>query len=482
VYRVAVCGVLSAVFFSSAGSAQQSASNASAAGQADTAETLRILLLRVAHLEAEVKQLKAEKEGLSATATNPAAVGEAPTLSSGSAVAGSSAAAGGSTVAGNGSTLAGAGNAMVAESATAPGAGADRVALTAQQAADHVASAAQAAEPMEGMPTAGLGSPIMRIRGFADAGYSASDAHGTTNSFALGQFNLFITSQLSQQFSVLSETVIEADPGSNLFGVDLERLLLLYRLNDYFNLSVGRFHTSIGYYSTAYHHSAWLQTTTGRPFLFDFEDHGGILPIHSVGISATGLIPSGSLGLHYVAEMGNGRGTRTAIGDNPVQNVTDENNGKSVNLAVYARPAAFNGFQAGFSIYHENLTPPGIPQVGEIILAAHAIYEKPKFEFLNEVVMLRHSLPGGAADVHSTGFYSQISRKWENYRPYFRYEFVNVPNRDPIFPDVQLNAGPSFGLRYDWSDFVAFKIQYDRRNHRGEPTTNALGLQLSYAF
>jgi len=36
-----------------------------------------------------------------------------------------------------------------------------------------------------------------------------------------------------------------------------------------------RYHTAIGYYNTAYHHSTWFQTTTGRPFLFEFEDKGG---------------------------------------------------------------------------------------------------------------------------------------------------------------------------------------------------------------
>lgn len=332
------------------------------------------------------------------------------------------------------------------------------------------------------MPGEHSDGPILHLHGFADTGWQSSDQRGTTNSFALGQFNLFITSQLSQRFSALSETVIEADPGTNEFGVDVERLMLIFRANDYFSLSAGRYHTSIGYYSTAYHHSAWLQTTTERPFLFDFEDHGGILPIHSVGVSATGLIPSGTLGLHYVAEMGNGRGTRTALGDNPVQNVTDENNGKSVNFAVYAQPLAIEGLQTGASLYHENLTPLGIPSVGEIIVSGYVIYERPAFEFLNEVVMLRHTLPVGIPDTHSVGFYSQISRKWNNYRPYFRYEYVNVPSRDPLFPDVGLLAGPSVGLRYDLSDFVALKFQYDRRQRREQPSFDAFGLQLSYAF
>ncbi len=206
----------------------------------------------------------------------------------------------------------------------------EKSALLAQRSAE----AGPPPEEQAGMshstpPRAESWGPRLRIRGFADVGWTTSSLHGTTNSFSLGQFNLFVTSRLSDKLSVLAEAVMEADSGTNQLGIELERMLLLYNLNDYLNLSLGRYHNSIAFYNTAYHHSAWLQTTTNRPFLFAFEDGGGILPIHNVGVSATGRIPSGVLGLHYVAEIGNGRSTRTALGNNPVQNVADENHGKS---------------------------------------------------------------------------------------------------------------------------------------------------------
>ena len=109
----------------------------------------------------------------------------------------------------------------------------------------------------------------------------------------------------------------------------------------------GRYHTAIGYYNTAYHHSTWLQTATGRPFLFKFEDDSGILPIHNVGVSVTGIIPSGRLGLHYIAEVGNGRASSSPNAE-PVQNTVDENNGKSFNLRILFRPTGVRGLQAGF--------------------------------------------------------------------------------------------------------------------------------------
>jgi len=44
---------------------------------------------------------------------------------------------------------------------------------------------------------------------------------------------------------------------------------------------------------------------------------------------------------------------------------------------------------------------------------------------------------------------------------YFRYQYINASSSEPIFPDVRLRAGPSAGLRFDASEAVALKLQYD---------------------
>ncbi len=322
--------------------------------------------------------------------------------------------------------------------------------------------------------------PRLRIRGFTDVAWHASDRKGETNSFALGQFNLFIKSSISRRLDMLAELVIEADE-NNAVGVDLERMLFRYSANDYFRLSMGRYHTAIGYYSTAYHHSAWLQTATGRPFIFAFEDEGGILPIHNVGVSAEGRIPSGKFGLHYVAELGNGRTSRSKLAE-AVQNKVDENNGKAVNIAVFARPEAVRGLQVGFSFYHDNLTPDGLPNIRQSIVAAHVVYQTSRFEFLNEGILIRHALVGSPTVFNTPAFYTQISRSIGRFRPYFRYQYVNVSETEPIFGDVGRQNGPSFGLRYDLGEFSALKIQYDRTGNRQSNSSNGITTQLSFTF
>src|SRR5215469_12745266 len=332
---------------------------------------------------------------------------------------------------------------------------------------------------------------LLRIRGYGDINFHGDNVRGDTTAFSLGQLNLFVTSDISEKFKALSEIVFEGGP-DNIYGVrtgvanqmsvDVERYLVQYSYNDYFNIGAGRYHTAIGYYNTAYHHSTWFQTTTDRPFLFAFEDRGGILPIHSVGVSASGLIPSGRLGLHYVAEVGNGRASRTPLTEEPVQNVVDDQTHKAYNLALFARPEAVPGLQVGFSAYRDLLAPANMPRIDETILAAHAVFVRPSFEWLNEALVVRHAPLGSGNTFNTPGFYTQVSKKFGSYRPYFRYQYVNASNAEPIFPDIKLRQGPSVGIRFDASESVALKLQYDYTALRQQAGVSGLALQIGFTF
>lgn len=369
--------------------------------------------------------------------------------------------------------------AAVAPSATAPQPTAAPAPATS---AAQGAPAAQAQAEPSGQEPMDLNRTLLRIRGYSDVNLHGSTLKAdpaSTTAFSLGQVNLFVTSDVSDKFKFLSEIVFEAGT-DNVFGVDIERMLLTYSFSDYLNVSVGRYHTAIGYYNTAYHHSTWFQTATGRPFLFAFEDEGGILPIHNIGASITGKVPSGGLGLHYVAEIGNGRAYRTS---EPVQNTVDENTHKALNFAVFARPEAIHGLQVGFSAYRDLLTPAAPPAIDQTILDAHAVYTGLDFEWLNEALLIRNALRGTSRVFNTPGFYSQISRRFHSYRPYFRYQYVNVPVNEPIFsPSVGLQHGPSFGLRYDMSEFVAVKAQYDYTMLRGDRAFHTVSLQTGFTF
>ena len=325
----------------------------------------------------------------------------------------------------------------------------------------------------------------LQFRGFSDIGLSDSNALGAHSTFSTGAFNLFMTSRISDRFSVLAELIFEFDPTNNIH-TDLERMEFHYAGNDYFNLTAGRFHTSIGYYNTAYHHASWLYNTVTRPFLFAFEDQGGILPTHNVGLSATGLIPSGPLGLHYIAEMGNGR-TSHSVSDavaEQVQVAQDEDSRKSYNFAIFSRPSAIQGLQTGFSIYGDRLIPTGAPKIGQTIWDGYLTYHPAGFEFTNEVLMLRHALEGANRIYHIPGFYSILAKNvGGGVRPYFSWEYINVPRNEPLFgTSIGLRYGPSTGVRWDFSDFAALKLEYYRLFRRGQVDVSGIRSQLTFTF
>ena len=385
--------------------------------------------------------------------------------------------------------------ARMSESAPSPATA--NAAVTAPQAAPLTMAGMNAASAHDSQD---LNNPHLHIRGYADAGFFAStntpDDPESNSHFAVGQFNLFMTSRLSPRANVLAELVVESD-SRNSVGLDLERVLFNYSIADSLHVSVGRYHTAIGYYNTAYHHSGWMQTAIDRPFIFNFEDDGGILPIHNVGVSLAGRIPSGGLGLHYIAEIGNGRTSRTRL-DEAVQTSVDENGHKAFNLALGVHPEKWYGLQAGVSFYSDRLTPaPGTllenpanpfpidvaarPRIDERIFSAYAVYQNTRFEFLNEALLLQHHLDGYRT-FQTPGFYTQVSNRFGSWRPYVRFQYMNANRYEPVFGDAGLRYGPSAGIRFDVNEFAAFKIQYDRTMLRDESSRNGVGTQVAFTF
>jgi hypothetical protein len=329
-----------------------------------------------------------------------------------------------------------------------------------------------------------LSSPLLNFHGYADLGYQASNSAGGTNGFLLGQADLFLTSQLSDNLSFLMETAVDSD-SNNVPGIEIERFFLTYRASEYLNVNAGRYHTAIGYFNGAFHHGRWFQTLIDRPFLFRFEDEGGILPIHNTGVSIDGKVPSGSLNLRYVAEVGNGRAYKTP-GAVAVQVAGDENNGKAVNLAVFAAPQFWPGWQAGASFYRDRLTPAGLSKIQQTIYSAHVVYDRDRTEFIAEGVLMHHVRAiEGATNVPA--FYAQLAyRTSPSLKPFARIEFMNAAASDPVAQPLLGNTGyrrsVEAGIRYELSEFCAWKFQVGALERRDLPVALIGSMQLAFIF
>jgi hypothetical protein len=328
-------------------------------------------------------------------------------------------------------------------------------------------------------------------RGFGEVDYKALNQRtpelgtygfvpGSHGNFYTGDFDLLLTSRINDKASVLSEIVF-GEQDAQKFGVDLERVLFKYDYNDHLKMSFGRYQTGIGYYNTAFHSGSWLQTMADRPLIMEFANDGGPLPTQAVGVSVTGEIPSGKLGLNYIAEYGSSDTVRPNLNGTSID---DENNGNHVNVGLFMRPISIPGLQVGGSIYHDRVSDftrgPSV-RLGQTIANVHLVYTAHGIELLNEGFLIRHNYEQSSIVYNMPAFYSQVSKQFGRLRPFFRYQYINA-NPGSLFEDIALRYGPSFGARWDFNDSIAFKAQLDHTLRKGQPDLNGLHLQLAFTF
>lgn len=319
--------------------------------------------------------------------------------------------------------------------------------------------------------------PSLQIRGFGDVDFSATDQKGTTSGFNLGQLDLHLASALSHKVSYFAEITFNAHPTD--YTVEVERNIIRYDYNDYFKLSFGRYHTPIGYWNTAFHHGAWLQTTISRPEMVQFG--GTFIPVHFVGFLAEGNIPSGGAGLSYNIGVGNGRGSIISRpGD-----AGDNNNNRAWVANIYSRPRALYGLQVGASVYRDKITLAG-RDFREWISGAHIVWTKESPEFLAEFVNVNHRAVLTDVSTNSQAFYVQLAYRlpWfeRSVKPYYRFEYTHTPLSEQVFTNQDL-VGSIFGARYDISTYAAFKAEYRYTKHQiAEPYVNGAFFQTDFTF
>ncbi len=349
-------------------------------------------------------------------------------------------------------------------------------------------SAGSRASRQEGMAHPGMGQgtaplqdmtyPSLKISGFADVNFSATNESNVNSGFNLGQFVLHMASPLSKKVSYFGEISLTATTTG--YNVELERTIIRYDWNDNFKLSFGRYHTPVSYWNTAFHHGSWLQTTISRPEMIKFGSR--LLPVHFVGFQAEGDIPSGGAGLGYSVGVGNGRGSIISrAGD-----AGDVNNNRAWLINFYSRPSALYGLQIGGTIYRDKITPgPGL-RFNEWIASGYLAWTRETPEVLAEFSNVHHSDVNTSRVFNTQAFYVQLAyrlpfseKKW---KPYYRFEYINRPSTEPVL-GITSWLSSTAGLRWDISDFAALKGEY-RNFQRGpsQPHINGLFLQTSFTF
>ena len=310
------------------------------------------------------------------------------------------------------------------------------------------------------------------VHGFADVGYgkaSAGAGENRANGFAIGTFSLYLTPQFTDRTKALIELAFEGDSAEGTIATDLERLQFGYTFNDLATVWVGRFHTPFGYWNTAYHHGAQIQTSVLRPKFLDFEDKGGIIPAHMVGLLASGLIPAGKGKIVYDAYLGNGS---RIVDDALDPNITrDDNSNKALGANVgYRFSGALSGLQIGGHLATQQVNSYSgstlLNRTRVNMLGGYAVYENETLEILSELYSFRNKDLSGDSGTHSSwAGYAQGAYRFGDWLPYARIEKTSLSQSDNYFTNQASGRSYSryaLGVRYELNEAAAVKLEANR--------------------
>lgn len=311
-----------------------------------------------------------------------------------------------------------------------------------------------------------------RIGGFADIRAQSNHAWEAAG-FSLGQFDLFITSKLGDKVDFLAETVFESNGGE--FQVDVERLIASYSASNHLTISAGRLHTPIGYWNNGYHHGALVQPTIERPLLFRFEDDGGVLPVHSVGIELSGHeLTSARVGFEVMVANGVGG---SAVGDN--------NQGKAVVAAIHAQPTSALRF--GLSYYADQLSAATLTPRGDSLAADATLgigggfvhLEQGNLELLAEAQRGSTRVGGDRRGTWMWTGYAGVT--FGTITPYVRWDGIAPESGDRYFASDDRRLFVAGG-RYDLAAAAVLKLEWQTRTTGSSPRMSRLVAQFAIGF
>ena len=335
----------------------------------------------------------------------------------------------------------------------------------------------------------------LALHGFADVGYSGGSKSRPVGGY-LGSVDFYLTPKFGDRVKSLIELAFEADADGGI-ATDLERLQVGYTVSDALTLWAGRFHTPYGYWNTAFHHGAQLQNSIWRPVFLEFEDKGGILPAHSVGLWATGGLKLDGGRLNYDLYAGNSPTIDVAqpgVGGTGTLNpnlVGARNRKASLGANV---SWSFRGSLEGLTLGAHALTAnvadtQATPNSTKMrMLGVWGAYAENDWDIMGEYYGFRNKSASGATGSHSSSAsYLQVGRTFNAFTPFVRVERTSLDQNDAYFSEQESGVSykrVAFGLRYDVNPTAAVKIEGARTRHtdRDQESFSEIRTQFAIRF
>jgi len=217
------------------------------------------------------------------------------------------------------------------------------------------------------------------LSGLADNSGLDSDE----NDFGL---NLFAALEKGR-FHFLGEALLAKDEQ------EIERLQLGWRMGDS-KAWLGRFHNPIGYWNTQYHHGAFLQTSVTRPVIAEFEDDGGVLPMHLAGLLIEGIKEHSKSGLGYALAIATGPELSDELEPFDVLSPGSGSQDLALTVNIYRQPIAYGPNQYGlFANYTEiPATDRGYDEIRQTIAGGYWNWESDPWRLIGSAYYVRNRL------------------------------------------------------------------------------------------
>ena len=276
------------------------------------------------------------------------------------------------------------------------------------------------------------------VHGFADVGgaWSRGADPVRLRGFNIGTLDIYLTPQFGDRVKSLVELAFEyeEDGGGE---VDLERLQLGYSVSDALTLWAGRFHTPFGLWNTSYHHGAHLQTSLSRPRFVEFEDKGGIIPAHSVGLWANGKSRLGAGKLTYDTYLTNGPRIRDRhLNFNAF---TDDNANKMLGGTIgYELPGTLSGLAVGVHAFGSTVNiyssaGSALKQTRLRMAGGFFGYDSDDWEAIGEFYRFANTETASGIKRSSNAGFVHVGRAFGTLTPYLRYERASLDPDDSFF-------------------------------------------------
>jgi hypothetical protein len=338
-----------------------------------------------------------------------------------------------------------------------------------------------------GMVTRSSSGEGLPIHGFMDVGF-ASNSKGTSANpmgFYVGALSFYLAPHFGDKVKALVEPNFEVTPAGAV-ATDLERLQIGYTFSDNATAWAGRFHTPYGYWNTGFHHGAQIQTSVLRPRFLDFEDKGGILPAHMVGLWGTGKFKAGEGKLTYDIFAGNGPKIVTSILD--INQAGDNNHQAMVGFNLgYEFSGSLDGLRLAVHSLRGDVDDDAIPsnKTQLNIVGGSAVYLSDTWEVMSEYYRFNDKDKSGGTGTHkSWADYLQIGKSFNNLTPYVRFERTVLDQLDNYFSmqdSGQSYARQALGLRYNLNQKAALKFELLNSSFKAESGRTALGYRSVFA-